>query len=365
MPKLHRIVAVCVMVAAGTWIATGDFATVGSAEVAAAGSPTPAADADAEPAPLIRTVAAVTPVFIDHARAIQLSGVTQPDKRVDLVARAEGVIASLDLVRGGQVASGQVVLRLEGPETQAQADIAAIALAQRERELEVAERLFASGSNPETAVSNARSARDAATAELARARAAADRLTLKAPFAGLISALEVELGEWVQPGTPVATILSLDPILLKAEVSEVDLGSIAVGSRAKVRLVNGVEAEGTLRLVAPEASAATRTFPVEIALPNPDLALPAGMSAEVTLFAPAVQAVLVPRSIITLSDTGELGLRVVGPDNVAAFAPVQVLDDTAEGLVVTDVPRGVRIITAGQDLVRNGETVRVAPGPDQ
>ena len=366
MPKLHRITAYCVMVAAGAWIATGEFASIGSAEVA-----TPEAekapDATPEaPKPLIRTVAAVEPAFIDHARAIRLSGITEADKRAVLAARAEGVIAALSMTKGGVVEKDQEVLSLEGPETQAQAKIAEINLAQRERELEVAQKLFEGGSSSETALDNARSARDAAAAELARAKAAADRLTLKTPFAGVVSTLDVELGEWLQTGTPVATILALDPILVKAEVSEIDLGSVSEGSVAKVRLVNGVEAEGTVRLVAREASPATRTYPVEIALPNADLALPAGMTVDVTLFAAPVRAVVVPRSIITLSETGELGLRVVGADNIAHFAAIRVIDDTPEGLVVVGVPEDVRVITSGQDLVRNGDTVTVvAGGADQ
>ena len=366
MPKLHRITAYCVMVAAGAWIATGEFASIGSAEVATTEADK-APDATPEALkPLIRTVAAVEPAFIDHARAIRLSGITEADNRAVLAARSEGVIAALNMAKGGVVEKDQEVLSLEGPETQAQAKIAEINLAQRERELLVAEKLFAGGSSSETALDNARSARDAAAAELARAKAAADRLTLKTPFAGVVSTLDVELGEWLQTGTPVATILALDPILVKAEVSEIDLASVSEGSVAKVRLVNGVEAEGTVRLVAREASSATRTYPVEIALPNADLALPAGMTADVTLFAAPVRAVVVPRSIITLSETGELGLRVVGADNIAQFAAVRVIDDTPEGLVVVGVPEDVRVITSGQDLVRNGDTVTVvAGGADQ
>lgn len=365
MPKFHRIAAICVLVAAGAWIATGEFSSVGSAQVAEGKEiPTPEAP-EPEASPLVRTVAAVEPVFVDHARAIRLSGITEADKRTDLAARAEGVIAALALTKGGVVAAGQVVMELEGPETVAQEEIARIALAQKERDLEVAERLFEGGSTSESNLTNARSARDAAQAELNRARAAVDRLRLKAPFAGVVDTVSVELGEWVQTGTPVATILSLDPILVKAEVSEVDLAAVTVGSTAKVRLVNGTEMDGTVRLVAREASAQTRTFPVEIALPNPRMALPSGMTAQVTVFAAPVRAVVVPRSIITLSDEGKLGLRVVGDDNIAQFAAVTIIDDTPEGLVVTGVPEGVRIITAGQDLVRNGDTVKVAAGIGQ
>ncbi|MFN4202556.1 MAG: efflux RND transporter periplasmic adaptor subunit [Tabrizicola sp.] len=365
MPKFHRIAAISVLVAAGAWIATGEFSSVGSAQVAEGKEiPTPETPV-ADPAPLVRTVAAIQPVFVDHARAIRLSGITQADKRTDLAARAEGVIATLALTRGGSVAAGEIVMELEGPETLAQEEIARIALAQKERDLEVAQRLFEGGSTSESNLANARSARDAAQAELNRARAAADRLRLKAPFAGVVDTVSVELGEWVQTGTPVATILSLDPILVKAEVSEVDLAAVTVGSTARVRLVNGTEMDGTVRLVAREASAQTRTFPVEIALPNPRMVLPSGMTAQVSVFAAPVRAVVVPRSIITLSDEGKLGLRVVGDDNLAQFAAVTIIDDTPEGLVVTGVPEGVRIITAGQDLVRDGDTVKVAEGIGQ
>lgn len=358
MPKLHRIAAFCVLAAATAWIATGEFSSVGSAEeTPGAENPTP------EPAVALRTVAAVAPAFVDHARTIRLSGITAADKRAALAARADGVIASLSLVKGGAVMAGDVVMTLEGPETVAQAEIAEISLAQRERDLERVERLFASGNAPEIDVTNAKSSRDAAAAELARARAAVDRLELKAPFSGVVETLEVELGEWVQTGAPVATVLSLDPILVMAEVSERDLASVAVGAKASVALVNGQTLEGAVRLVAREASAQTRTFPVEIALPNPGQTLPAGMTAEIKLAAAPERAVVVPRSIITLSETGALGLRVVGADDVARFAPVEILDDTPEGLVVIGVPEDVRIITAGQDLVRDGETVAVKDAP--
>lgn len=356
MPKFHRIAAFCVLAAAAAWIATGEFSSVGSAQGKAEGA---AAEPVAAEKPLVRTVAAVKPVFLDYARTIRLSGITEADKRAALAARADGVINGLTLAKGGKVTAGEVVMTLEAAETEAQAKIAEITLAQRERDLERALRLFAGGNVPEIEVTNARSAREQAVAELARAQAAVDRQRLTAPFDGIVDTLDIELGEWVQTGAPVATILSLDPIVVMAEVSELDLGSVKVGAKARVRLVTGVELEGTVRLVAREASAQTRTFPVEIALPNPDLALSAGMTAEVFLTAAPVRAVEVPRSVVTLSETGQLGLRVVGADNVAAFAPVGIVDDKPAGLVVTGVPEDVRIITAGQDLVRNGDTVEV------
>lgn len=360
--KAHSVAALMVLAAAAAWVATGEFSAVGSAESEEAGAASPPADAPAA-APAVRTIAAVEPVFSDHARQIRLSGVTEPDKRAVLAARTDGVINSLFLVKGSDVAAGTTVMTVEGPEILAAAQIAQIALDQRNRELAVAERLFAGGNTPETQVTSARSDRDAAAAELNRAAAAVDRIELKAPFSGLVDSVEVELGEYVQQGAPIATVLSLDPIVVRAEVSELDVGHVAQGAKAGVRLVNGLEMEGVVRFVAGEASAATRTFPIEVALPNPNRAIPAGMTAEVSLFADPVRTVTIPRSIITLSDAGEIGVRVVGADGLARFAGVQMVDDTPEGLIVTGIPEGVRVIVAGQDLVRDGEEVIVADPP--
>jgi membrane fusion protein, multidrug efflux system len=360
MPKLHRIAALFVLAAASAWVLTGEFTSVGSAQ--SEGSQenlTPVAEPEV-PVAKVKTVAAAAAVFVDHARVIRLSATTSAEKRVALAARTDGVIASLDLIKGNAVAEGTMVMTLEGPETVAQVEIARIALAQSERELVVAERLFAGGTMPETQLTSARSTRDAAKAELARAEAAVDRLQLKAPFSGIVDRVDVELGEWVQTGTPVATILSLDPILVKAEVSEVDLASVRPGSSAKIRLVTGEELAGTVRLIAREATAQTRTFPVEIELANPGNLLSSGMTAEVELLAVPQRAVVVPRSVITLNEDGALGVRIVDADSVARFAEVSIIDDTPEGLVVTGVPDAVRIIVAGQDLVRDGETVEVA-----
>ena len=361
--RFHRIAAILVLIGAGAWVGTGEFASVGSqqahAENTAEAAPAPAAATPVD-AVTKRTVAVVTPVFADHARRINLSGATEPDKRAVLAARSEGIVAELTVAKGGMVATDALIMSLEGPETVAQAQIAQIALDQRERELAVAERLYSGGNTPEISLTNARSDRDSALAQLTLAKAAQDRLTLTAPFAGLVDSVNIEQGEWVTSGTPIATILSLDPIIVRAEVSELDIGEVHPGATAKVRLVNGLEMEGTVRFVAREASSDTRTFPVEIALPNADGSIPSGMTAIVDIFATPTRAVKIPRSVITLSEQGEIGVRVVGADNLARFAAVGIVDDAEDGLVVTGIPEGVRIIVAGQDLVRDGEAVLVS-----
>ena len=360
--KTHRIVALLVFVAAAAWVATGEFSTVGGEQASASAPPAQdEATQSTNPAPAgnLRTVAAIAPVVEPHAREIRLFGVTEPEQRARLAARTNGVIDGLNIVKGAPIKAGEVVMTLEGADIIAGARVAEVALEQRRRELEVAQKLFAKGNTSELNLIGARSAEAAAEAQVSQAKAAVDRLTLRAPFSGVVDSVDVEIGEWVQVGAPITSILALDPIVIKTEISENDVRNIVSGAQAHVRLVKGIEMDGRVRFISEDASAETRTFAVEIALPNPKREIPAGMTAEVSLFTEPVPAIIVPRSIITLSEDGEIGLRVVGADDVARFVPVEMIDDTPAGLVLTGVPEDVRIIVSGQDLVRNNEKVNV------
>ncbi|MGV8949806.1 MAG: efflux RND transporter periplasmic adaptor subunit [Cypionkella sp.] len=352
----HRMTAIVVLIIAGAWVATGEFSAVGSEERKA---DDPAAPAAAEPAVALRTVAAVAPIFTQYAREIRLSGVTEADKMAVLAARSSGIVALLGAKQGQEVAADTLILQLEGSEVIAGVDTARAALKQAKETLSIGEKLFARGSLAEVELTSRRAAASAAEGALSSAQAALDRLQLKAPFAGTVDSVEVEVGESVQSGAAIATLLSLDPIVVKAEVSERDVGFVSNGSRAMVRLVNGVEMEGIIRHVTLQASAVTRTYAVEVALPNKDHKIPSGMTAEVRLYAAKQEAVFVPRSIITINETGDLGLRVVGDDKVASFAKIGILDDSDQGLVVTGVPKDKLVIVAGQDLVSNGDKVTV------
>jgi len=351
---LHRLLALVVFVAAALWVATGHFAAVGSE------TPEPGAtEAEAVVETPKRTVAVVRAEVTDYARLIRISGVTEADKLAILAARSNGVVQELTAEAGDTVERGAVVMLLEGEDVRAAVKTAQDQLAQAAEQLAVGETLSAKGSLPETQLTARRAAKSAAEGALSQAQAAADRLSLVAPFAGTVDAVNVEEGEWVQQGTPIATLIALDPIIVKAEVAERDVAHVAVGAKALVRLVSGVELEGTVKHLARKASDKTRTFALEVDLPNPDGAIPSGMTAELRLTAATQPALTVPRSVLTLNEAGQVGLRVVTEGDIAAFLPVDLIDDTEAGFVVTGVPQGARVIVAGQDLVRDGDAVAV------
>ncbi|RUV62204.1 efflux RND transporter periplasmic adaptor subunit [Mesorhizobium sp. M5C.F.Ca.IN.020.29.1.1] len=372
MPKyrFHKLAAIVVLVGFAAWMVTGEFSSVGSAAAdnepkageveqpkAADASKAKPSEAEQPKAPL-RTVATITPPRRTYARAIRISGLTEADKRAVLATRVAGVIDKLPVKQGQRVKTGDLVLMLAAEEKLSAVSNAKQLLVQRQAELDAALRLAKTGNLPKLQLDTARSNLTSAQALLETAQAELDRNEVKAPFDGVIDRVPVELGSSVMQGGEVATILSLDPVIARGEVSERDLGYLKIGDKANVRLVSGQNVEGTVRYISRDASSATRTFRVEIAIPNPEGTIPAGMTAEIALSAQPTDAVILPRSVVTLGDKGDLGIRAVDKDDKVVFFPIDLVDDTPTGLVLGGIPVDARIIVAGQELVKEGEVVK-------
>lgn len=352
--KFHKVAAIAVLIVTAAWVVTGQFSSVGSAaneDDAKAPAERPQAQTP------LRTVAVVAPPHIEHARAIRVSGYTDADKRAVLATRAAGVVEELPITLGQRVKAGDLIVKLEAEGKQAAVDTARQVVSQREAEATAARRLHQQGSAPKLQLDTVLSALAAARSQLESAVADLDRNSVRAPFDGVIDRVDVELGSSAQAGTPVATILNLNPILARGEVSERDLGYVKPGDPAQVRLVNGLVVDGKIRHISRDATSATRTFRVEVAIANDDGAVPAGMTAEITLRAAPMAATILPRSVVTLSSDGDLGIRAVDPDNKVVFYPIDLVDDTAGGLILAGIPSNVRIIVAGQELISEGDTV--------
>ena len=353
--RFHKIAAVAVLIGVSAWVATGEFSSVGSAQNEA-----PAAAADAvEPAKApLRTVAVITPPRITHARAIRISGHTEAEKRVTLATRVMGVIESLPVKQGQRVERGDLVMRLDAEDKEAAVRMSESVVTQRQAEADAAERLVGGGNAPKLQADQARAALATAQSQLEGAKAELAQYAIYAPYNGLIDRVPVQRGSAILAGAEVATLINLDPLLAVGEVSERDLQFLKIGNEADIRLVDGTVVKGTLRYISRDASSATRTFRIEVAIPNEDKSLPAGMTAEMTLLADPTDSVVLPRSVVTLSADGDLGIRAVDKDNKVVFFPIDLVDDTANGLVLAGIPADARVIVAGQDLVTEGDEVK-------
>ncbi|MFD1343281.1 efflux RND transporter periplasmic adaptor subunit, partial [Litorisediminicola beolgyonensis] len=206
-------------------------------------------------------------------------------------------------------------------------------------------------------IDSARAGIQSAAAAVARIERDIDNLSVMAPFDGLLESDSAELGALLQAGSRCATILQIDPIKIVGFAPETEIAQIEVGARAGARLTGGETITGRVTFVSRNADPATRTFRVEITVPNGALAISAGQTAEIAVTAESRAAHLIPQSALTLADSGALGVRIVAEDQTALFVPVEVLRDTTDGIYVTGLPDEADVITVGQEYVTDGVPV--------
>lgn len=337
--------------------------------------------------------------------AVILRGRTEALRQVTVMPETSGKVISTPLRRGERVTAGQVLCELDPgtrPATLAQAR-AALAesrtrLPEAEARLvearanvteaEIGERAarelskdgFASATRvagAEAALERARAGLQSAQAGLEAARAGIEaaqasvlraqediaHLTMTAPFDGVLENDTAELGAFLNAqnpsGTGCATVIQLDPIKLVGFVPEAQVARVALGAPARAQLVGGPAVTGTVSFVARAADPDTRTFRVEMQVPNSELALRDGQSAEIIVAAPGVQAHLLPASAMTLDGDGRLGVRIVGADDIARFAPVTLVRDTVDGALLSGLPDDAAVIVVGQDFVTDGTPIAV------
>ena len=345
---------------------------VGQTSAAVVADPADVAAAEPVPAKGATSVVVLRSVAAPVQNAVLARGRTEAARQVEVAAEVAGLVISDPLRKGAFVSAGQVLCQLDAGTTRAASREAAARLAGAKAALDEATRTaattaqlteggFASETRRISSVSAlevARAGLEAATAGIAVIEADTAKLRISAPFEGLLETDTAELGALLQPGSPCATVIQLDPIKIVGFVAEADVDRIAVGALGGARLVSGAEVAGRVTFLSRSADIETRTFRVEIMVPNADLAIRDGQTAEILISSDSVAAHLIPASALTLNNAGDMGVRLA-VDGAARFAPVTLLRDTVEGVLVSGLPPQADVIVVGQDYVTDGTPLAV------
>ncbi|MGZ9811791.1 efflux RND transporter periplasmic adaptor subunit [Pseudoroseicyclus sp. H15] len=301
---------------------------------------------------------------------VTLRGTTKSPATRDAVAQTSDTVAAVHVVAGQRVEAGDAICTLNAGTRQAAVEQAAAQVAQAEAALDAAQtdydtnvRLRESGiASPNSGESVATQLR-LAEANLESARVGLTQrqddlahTQLTATAGGVVQRPVANVGDLITVGGSCAQIVQLDPMLFQGSVPQAYIDLAREGATSDIRTINGQTAEGTVTYVAVSADPATRSFEVEIEFPNPDGRIRDGVTAEAEITLGDVPAHLLPQSALTLGENGETGVQVV-QDNVAHFMPVEILNDTTDGIWVTGLPAQAQIITIGQEYVTDGQVV--------
>jgi RND family efflux transporter MFP subunit len=328
----------------------------------------------------------VLPVQRSITRYLEETGNTAPIKSVDLVARVQGFLQSIDYTDGGFVKEGAPLFTIE-PETyklkldQAQAaEVGAQAsLKQTEADYKRQADLVARQAVAQATLDNSTSNRDNAQANLQQAQANTKIAEVNlgytkvtAPFDGIVSAHLVSVGELVGAASPtqLATIVSTDPIYVNFNVNERDVLRVRAEANSRgmttadlkrvpvevgLQTETGYPHQGTLDYAAPTINQSTGTLAVRGIIPNPDRVLLPGYFVRVRVpVDKEPNALLVPDTSLGSNQSGRYLLVVTG-ENVVEQRKVEIGPLEGE----------LRVIESGlkpQDRVIATGLLRAVPG---
>ncbi|WP_261815888.1 efflux RND transporter periplasmic adaptor subunit [Vibrio gallicus] len=308
------------------------------------------------PVPLARVVVSsfeAKPV----ARKIDLYGRTAPNRDVELSAELDGRIERVRVKKGETVERGQVIANVDKGDLAIQLTRAKSLLKVRQKEFDAASSLKKRGLQNEVAFANSEAQLANAKAGVANVNLALKNSVIRAPFAGVIDQLYVEVGDYVARGDQVAHLIDLDKLVIEVDLSERHIQRVKKGQPANIQLLGGEVIVGTLRYVSRNSSIATNTFPIEIEIANPEQQLPSGVSAEVELELDTRMAVKVTPAMLALDEAGNLGVKTLVEGDMIRFVPIQIVKAQQDGVWLSGLGDKVEIVTTGQGFVRDGDRV--------
>ena len=308
---------------------------------------------------------------------ITLLGNAEPWLETVVAAESDGLVREMLVDEGDRVTAGQVLCRQDDTllrsrikAARAALEESRILLAQAVRERNRQKALFRKESVAEKAFEDAQSMAEAQAKRLARQEAELaeqeDLLAkkiIRAPVTGFIVKRQAQLGEWLDGGEAVVTLIVLDPIRLMIPVPERYIDNVHMGDEVVVRF-DGLPNRtftGTVSAVIPQGNDATRTFPVRIHIPGKENIIKAGMLGRAVIpIGRPHKAILVPKDALVLNACGASVFVV--RDGIASSINVQV-GHSHESLVEVEanLRPGEPVVVRGNERLIPGQRVTIVP----
>ncbi len=294
-----------------------------------------------------------------YQKPLHVRGRTEANRSVLVAAEIDGLVIKTPAKEGYPVSQGDALCVLESQDRLLRLEQSKAQRNKARIEYEGALSLKDRGYQSKTQIATAKANLALADAEVEASALINEKLVIRAPFNGVVQERMIDAGGFIQRGSPCARLIELSPLIVVGHIPESQVLNFKVGEKATVRFIDGQEQRGVVRYVSQASDGVTRTFKVEVQLPNKGHSLRDGLSAEMTVLAAPVAAHHISPSLLSLSSDGDVVIKVLEGGNTAVQKPVSIVGDDAEGIWVSGLPSESTIITIGQEYVANGSRVSV------
>jgi len=348
-------------------------------------------------APVV-TISAITVEPARWTPGIEAVGTVAAYEGVDVAVQAGGIVDKILFKANEQVEQNQLLVQIDDAVERAGLVSANTAVAVSQEALSRVQALLQRNVSTVASLQDAQNNLDKAKGALTQLEATLDQKAIKAPFAGTIGIPKIDVGQYVQPGTVVATLQNLERMKVNFTVPEQQLGALKIGQPARFGLTeDDLSFKGEITGIDPKIDPASRLVTVQAVVGNPDGTLRPGQFIRVRVDLPVEDNVIaLPQTAVTISlygayvyavedapaKTGEVaktgdaaepdaaGADAAKPDPAQAEAAKpsliakQVFVKTGRRSgdlieVIEGVTPGMRVVTAGQNKLSSGSPVAI------
>lgn len=297
--------------------------------------------------------------------SFEVLGRTEPLETMRAAAETPGLIVSAPFSEGDTVKRGQVLYRIDAKMDNAQIAVLKNQISTARRESERLENLKKDGLATAQQVDQARSSLDAAELNLRQVEVGKAKGTVISPISGYVTQKSADQGEYASPGTPLATIVVYDTIVVHALVPESQIRHVKKGQEFEIE-IPALERSfvGTVDRLGIIAKSPSLTYPVEIKIPNPELTILPGMRTVMKIARQEFSdVIIVPReAILEGYNSREAMVATSGGDGktMAALRKVVLGPGTGSSVMITEgLEVGDRLIVQGHRGLVAGSSVEI------
>lgn len=307
------------------------------------------------------------PVEVAHVRKgesvadILTVGSLQSDESVQISSEIAGRIADISFSEGEHVKAGDILVRLDSVLTQAEVDDVRARFELAEANQQRTSVLAKAGNATQRANDEATATLASARAALALVEARFNKLSIRAPFSGVLGVRKVSVGAYLNPGVAIVNLEKIDDLKVDFKVPEIYLSRVKVGQTVDVTVdaLPGRSFTGTIYAIDPMVDVNGRALNIRARLPNPDLVLRPGLFARIAIKGAGEEmSLFVPEEAIMPRGGKTFVYQII--DGKAQEVAVQLGTRKAgEVEILQGLKEDAVIVTAGQQRLRGGAPVEI------
>jgi len=295
------------------------------------------------------------------SNSLQLTGYMDAYSEIDIASEAQGTIVSLNAELGQEKSKGSIISTIDDKLKNLAVQKAKNLKVKLEKDLERNKNLYNGGSLTEQQLDDAQNSYNDAVIQLEQAEKELTNATIKSPISGIITKKQVEEGEYINIGSPIATIVDISKLKIKLNVSEIDVYQLKLRDKAIITtdVYPGISFEGNISFISSQGDD-SHNYPVEIVIPN-NLKHPlkSGTFASVLINLPVATEVLyIPRESLLGSIT-EASVYVT-ENNKAILKKIVVGSGNDKYIkVISGLKEGEKVIVNGQINLSDGKAIKI------